>query len=227
MPAITRRPLRLSHDAERDLLVACEHDAVPQPALVGHAAGITCWLSFLLRRPGGTVNGFVLDGLSELDVDDHEPSLWSGPRFVVPVLGLIRAASVAEIVLRARTTLGGASTADVVAARRARHNASAGEHAAAEGELRTALGCGDLRAHLTLAGCLCVQGRYAPAYDHARIYTQLAPRDSWGYAWLGRAALELGDTCEATSALRRAVRLERAGSHATPAAGMLEALRAR
>lgn len=222
-PAITRRPLRLSHDAQRGLLVACEYGAVPHLALDGYNAGIPCRLSFLLRRPGGTVNGFMLDGLAEIDVDEHHPSLWDGPRFAVPVLGLTRA-SVAEIALRTRTTFGQASTADVAGGRAARRHARAGEHVAAERELRAALSCGDLRAHVMLAGCLCAQGRYAEAYDHARIYTQLAPRDSWGFAWQGRAALELGDEREAVVALRRAVRLERAGGHSTPAGKVLRAM---
>lgn len=139
------------------------------------------------------------------------------------MLGLTRA-SVAEVALRARTTFGRASTADVAAQRAARRHARAGEHAAADRELRAALSCGDLRAHVMLAGCLCAQGNYAEAYDHARIYTQLAPRDSWGFAWQGRAALELGDEREAVVALRRAVRLERAGSHPTPAQEMLRAM---
>ncbi|MEJ7784891.1 MAG: tetratricopeptide repeat protein [Solirubrobacteraceae bacterium] len=222
-PKITRRPLRVSYDAERDLLLVCEYGAVPQPALEEHLAGITCWLGFLLRKPKGTVIGFILDGMSEIDVDEHDPTLWTGPRFSVPVLGLTDA-SVAEIVLRARCTFGGASTADVSATRAARMHAQAGEHRAAERELRTALSAGDLRAHITLAGCLCSQGRYREAYDHARIFTQLDPRDSWGFAWLGRAALELGDRGEAETALRRAVRLERQGSHRTPAARALRSL---
>lgn len=222
-PKITSRPLRPSYDAGRDLLVVCEYGAVPQPALDSHVVGVTCRLSFLLRRPRGTVIGFVLDGLSEIDVDEHCPSLWSGPRFDVPVLGLT-SASVAEIVLRARCTFDGASTADVVAADAARACAAAGDHARAERELRCALGCGDLRAHLMLAACLCNQGRYGEAYDHARIFTQLAPRDSWGFAWMGRAALELGEEREAEVALRRAVKLERRGSHHTPAGGLLRSL---
>lgn len=222
-PKITSRPLRPSYCVERDLLVVCEYGAVPQPALDSHLVGVTCWLSFLLRKPRGTVIGFVLDGPSEIDVDDHSPSLWAGPRFDVPVLGLA-AASVAEIVLRARCTFDGASTADVVAADAARAHAAAGRHRDAERELRAALGGGDLRAHLMLAACLCHQGRYAEAYDHARIFTQLAPRDSWGFAWMGRAALELGEGREAEAALRRAVKLERRGSHHTPAGGLLRSL---
>lgn len=223
-PRITRRALRLSYDAERDTLLACAYGAVPHPCLDSHVAGISDRLSFLLRRPRGSVIGFAVDGLSELDVNGHAPSLWDGPVFDVPVLGQ-RKAAVAEIILRARTTFAGSSTADALAMAASRSLAAAGEHTAAEGQLRRALGCGDLRAHLTLSGCLCVQGRYAEAYDHARIYTELAPRDSWGFAWMGRAALELGDEDEAATALRNAVRLERKGSHRTPAASVLRSLR--
>ena len=220
---ITRRPLRASFDADSDLLTVCEYGTVPQPALASHIAGVSCWLSFLLRKPGGTVIGFVLDGLSEIDVDDHPASLWADPRFDVPVLGLTHA-SVAEIVLRARTTFAGVSTADVAARHAARRHARDGAPDEAEHALRLALGAGDIRAHLLLAGCLCAQGRYREAYDHARIFTQLAPRDSWGFAWLGRAALELGEEQEAMRALRHAVKLERRGSHRTPARSMLRAL---
>lgn len=222
-PRITRRPLRLAHDADRDTLLASAYGAVPHPCLDSHVAGISDHLRFLLRRPGGSVIGFAVDHLSQLDVNEHAPSLWDGPVFDAPVLGL-RKATVAEVILRARTTFA-ASTADVLAMAASRKLAVAGEHAAAEGELRCALGCGDLRAHLTLAGCLCIQGRYADAYDHARIYTELAPHDSWGFAWMGRAALELGDEDEAATALRHAVRLEQEGSHRTPAGSVLRSLR--
>lgn len=222
-PKITGQPLHVSYDADRDTLVACAYGAVPQPALESRTVGITCWLSFVLRKPKGTVIGFVLDGLSAVDVDDHDPTLWTDPRFTVPVLGLTDA-GVGEIILRARCTFGAASTADVSARIAARAHAAAGEHREAERELRAALSAGDLQAHLALAGCLCSQGRYREAYDHGRIFTQLDPEDSWGFAWLGRAALELGDRTEAETALREAVRLEGDGSHRTPAGGVLRSL---
>lgn len=223
---ITRRALRLAHDAEHDTLLACAYGAVPHPCLANHVAAISDHLCFLLRKPGGSVIGFAVDGVSQFDVDAHDPSLWHGPVFDAPVLGL-RKASVAEIVLRSRTTFAGDSTADVLAMAASRELALADEHTDAEIELRRALGCGDLTAHLTLAGCLCIQGRYAEAYDHARTYTELAPRDSWGFAWMGRVALELGDEDEARTALGQAVRLERKGSHRTPAGKVLRALRSR
>lgn len=49
-------------------------------------------------------------------------------------------------------------------------------------------------------------------------------RNSWGWLRLGQICIELGDCAEATSALRRAIRLEREGSYMTPAASMLAAL---
>lgn len=222
-PRITRRPLRLSHDAERDTLLACAHGRVPHPCLEDHTAPVSEHLLFLLRRPGGSVIGFAVDGLSRLDVDAHEPDLWDGPRFDVPTLGL-RKAAMAEVLLRARTTFAGESTADVLAMQASRDHAEEHEHELAERQIRLALGTGDLRAHLTLAGCLCAQGRYGEAYDHARIYAELAAADSWGFAWMGRAALELGDLDEARKALKRAVRLERAGSHPTPAGRVLKSI---
>lgn len=71
-----------------------------------------------MRRPGGTVIGFEVRGLHLVDVDAELPSLWSGPRFRVPTLGL-RSAAVAEIVLRARVVLARRSTPDVLALQRA------------------------------------------------------------------------------------------------------------
>jgi tetratricopeptide (TPR) repeat protein len=127
-------------------------------------------------------------------------------------------------VLRARVVLGDRSTPDVLALDRAEGLFAAGEFAAAAAALREALAAGNLEGHLGLAACLGGLGRYREAYDHARIFTELARRDSRGWAWLGRICIELRDAAEATAALRRAVRLERAGSYATPAAGMLASL---
>lgn len=225
-PSITRAPLRLSHDADRDRLLLCEYGAVPETRLEGYTAPIGERLRFLLRRPRGTVIGFEISGLGSLDVEAHEPCLWSKPRFRVPALGL-RSGCIAEIVLRTRAGFAGSTTADVIAARRAADLASAGDHAGAEEALRDALVAGDMRAHLGVAAGLCARARYAEAYDHARIYTELAPKDSWGWAWLGRACLELGDKAEAETCLRRAVRLEHEGSHRTPASKVLRSLESR
>lgn len=53
---------------------------------------------------------------------------------------------------------------------------------------------------------------------------ELAPRDSRGWACLGRACLELSDVDEAHGALRRSVRLEHEGSYETFASILLESL---
>ncbi len=229
MPAsikVTHQALAVSFDADRDRLTACAFGTEPDRRFPGCQGEINDRLRFLLRSPGGTVIGFELRGLYEVDVDDEEPCLWTRPRFRVPALGL-RSAVVAEVVLRARSVLAGRSTPDVLAVERAAAAQSSGDTEAAEVALRDALGAGHLRAHQHLAGCLLIQGRYAEAYDHARIFTELAPRDSWAWTWLGRACVEMGATQEATAALRRAVRLQGEGAASTPAASLLATLRKR
>ncbi len=84
---------------------------------------------------------------------------------------------------------------------------------------------GSLLGHIRLAGCLAARGRYDEAYDHACVFSELAPRNSWGWTHLGRICIERGEGAESAGALRRAIRLERAGSYETPAAGMLASLR--
>ena len=221
---VTRHPLALTFDAERDRLTVCEFGAVPERKLPGCAVRVGDHLQFLLRRSGWTVIGFDVCGAHSVDVDRESPSLWTGPCFRVPVLGL-KCAVVAAVVLRARVVLAGCSTPDVVAFQRADERSAAGDLSAAEAALREALAAGNLLAHHRLGIILAAQGRYGEAYDHARVFTELAPRNSWGWTGLGRICIERGDCVEATSALRRAVRLERAGGYATAAVSMLAALK--
>ena len=219
-PASTRHPVRLSYDADRDALHVCEFGAVAEERMEGQFVAIGEQLRFFLRHRGGPVIGFAIDGLSALDLDASALDLWRAPRFRVPALGLAEA-SVGEIALRARTTLAGRSTADVAAEARGR---AAGSPADAEIAYRDALDAGDLRAHLWIASALTAQGEYAAAYDHARIFTELAPRNSWAWAWRGRICVELEEVDEARKALRRAVSLERRGSYPTPARDVLRSL---
>ena len=216
--------MALSFDSACDRLTVCEYGAVPERKLPGCALPIGDHLLFLLRRPGGTVIGFEVGDLHGVDVDVESPCLWTGPRFRVPVLGL-KPAVVAAVVLRARAVLAGCSTPDVMALERANERSAAGDLSAAEAALRDALIAGSHLAHLRLGSVLATQGRYREAYDHARVFTELAPRNSWGWAGLGAICIELDDRVEAASALRRAVRLERAGGYPTAAASMLESLR--
>ena len=217
---ISGRMLAVSFDADSDRLTVCQFGALPERRLPECRLRISEHLRFFMRRPGGTVIGFEVRGLHLVDVDAEVPSLWSGPRFRVPTLGLM-SASVAEIVLRARVVLAGRSTPDVLALQRANGRWAAGDLAGAEAALREALAAGSLQAQLTLASCLAAGGMYRVAYDHARAFTELAPRDSRGWACLGQICVELADSAEATAALRRAIGLERKGSYETFAAHLL------
>lgn len=119
------RPLALSFYAGPDRLIACEFGTIPERKLPEYALPIGGRLRFFLRRPRGTVIGFEVDGLHRIDVDAEQPSLWTAPRFRVPVLGL-KSAVVAEILLRARVVLAGGSTPDVLAFERADECCAAG-----------------------------------------------------------------------------------------------------
>jgi tetratricopeptide (TPR) repeat protein len=218
--AVTRVPVRASYDCDLDRLHVCEFGTVAEERMADQCPALTDQLRLFLRHRGGPVIGFEITDLRLLDTDTTEIDLWGEPRFTAPTLGL-RAASVAEIALRARSAFAGRSSADVAAEERGH---AADDPKAAELAYREALEAGALRAHLGLASALSAQGRYADAYDHARIFTELAPRNSWAWAWLGRACVELGAREEARRALRRAITLERAGSYCTPARELLRTL---
>ena len=222
-PAITRHPVHCSYDADVDVLYACEFGAVPENRMSDQHLDISESLRFYLRRRGGIVMGFRIAGLTSVAIDACGHDLWDDPRFSAPGLGL-RNASVGEIVLRARTDMAGRSTADVVAIERGRRLLSAQDYEAAEAAFREALDAGLMRARVALVAALCGQGRYSEAYDHARIFTEVAPRNSWAWAWLGRTCVEVGAPIEAQNALRRAVALERKGSYQTPAHRVLRTL---
>ena len=140
--------LAVSFDTATDRLTVCQFGALPERRLPECRLPISEHLRFFMRRPQGTVIGFEVRGLHVVDVDGELPSLWSGPRFRVPTLGLM-SASVAEIVLRARVVLAGRSTPDVLALARADGLLAAGELADADAALREALAAGSLRAHIT------------------------------------------------------------------------------
>jgi hypothetical protein len=212
--------VRVSYDADLDRLHVCEFGTVAEERMADQCPSLTDQLRLFLRHRRGPVIGFEITDVRSLDPDTTEIDLWGEPRFTAPTLG-VRNASVAEIALRARTTFGGRPSADVAAEERGH---AAEDPESAELAYREALEAGALRAHLGLASALSAQGRYADAYDHARIFTELATRNSWAWAWLGRACVELGAREEARRALRRAITLERAGSYCTPARELLRSL---
>jgi tetratricopeptide (TPR) repeat protein len=220
---VTHRPTRISYDADAGRLLVCEFGTVPEERMADQCVALGEGMRFFLRRSRGTVIGFELADLERIGVETSEPDVWADPRFRVPVLGL-RRASVGEIALRAHAVFAGRSSADVSADSRGRELLAEQEYARAEDAFREVLDAGELRGHLRLVPALCGQGRYSEAYDHARIFTELAPRNSWGWAWLGRVCVELEATGEARGALRRAVALEREGSYPTPARHVLRSL---
>ncbi len=222
-PRVSRHPMHCSYDVDLDVLHLCEFGSVPEERMEDQSIALGDQMRVFLRRGGRTVIGFSVRGLTALDVESSEVNYWGEPRFQVPVLGL-KNASVAEIVLRARTQFGGRSTADIAAADRGHELLSEREFEGAEDAFRTALEAGLMRARIGLVSALSAQGQYVEAYDHARIFTELAPRNSWAWAWLGRTCVETGALAEARQALRRAISLEHEGSYETPARDALRSL---
>lgn len=91
--------------------------------------------------------------------------------------------------------------------------------------MRACLEAGDLKGHFGLGYTLVELGRPQEAFGHLAMYTQLTPRNSWGWHWRGQAAEALGDLDEARDCYRRAVRAEEHGSYETDAGERLRQLR--
>lgn len=216
------KTLQISYDQDLDFLWAL----VPGEVVDGQMDDEIEELEedfFLYRRgPDGPVIGFGLDGLSEFDPDDDSP-VWGGPRFDVPTLAL-RAAAPGEIMVAARATLR-ESTPDVVFFDLAVAAKSADDDLElAESFWRSCLSAGDMKAHFGLGYTLCDLGRHREGYGHLRMYTEITPRHSWAWVWLGVAAEGMGEHGEARSYYRKAIELEELGSYETDAQARLDAL---
>jgi len=216
---VTKAPLFLSHDPDYDWLVAVEFGAVLDGKADEEYIPIDDDCAFARRDGDGPVIGFVLNEYSAYDPAAHA-DLFEGPRFDVPVLGLEQA-SLNEIVLSARATIGGLSTADVVM-----FDLAVGEQGSAEAELawRACLTTGNMKAHFGLGYTLWELGKNHEAYRHLRLYTELAPRNAWAWCWFGKACTSLGELHEARAAFERALELEEAGSFETDAEELLRSL---
>jgi hypothetical protein len=236
-----RRRLRLSYDSDIDFLWAVEFGEVVDGRLDDETDEPVPGFYIWRRSPRGRVIGFGVDDLygrfeggdsdhgSDADDSDHgfDANQVAGLdelRFDVPILGL-RDVSPAEIVLAARPALSGFSTPDVVFCDEAIEKSG-------EGELEEStlfwLGCllaGEMKAHFGLGYTLFDLGRHHEAYSHLRSYTEINPRNSWAWTWLGKAAEAIGENGEAERAYRKAIALEKIGSYGTDAAELLEALR--
>ena len=158
--------------------------------------------------------------MSGFDPEGLEGPIWEGPRFAVPVLGL-EDASVGEIVLAAKATFAGITTVDNVFFDFA---VSGGGADKAEIGWRVCLAAGNLKAHFGLGYTLCDHGRHHEGYAHLRRYTELCPKNSWAWCWLGKACAGKGDPDEARHAFERAIELEDAGSFETDAEELLQGL---
>ena len=75
------------------------------------------------------------------------------------------------------------------------------------------------------AACLYDLGRHHEAYRHLRHYTEIAPHCAWNWCWYGKAAEAIGETAEAKSAYREALRLEALDGSQTDARDRLASAR--
>jgi tetratricopeptide (TPR) repeat protein len=212
--------LYLSYDAGRNLLSAYEFGRVGDSQPSGRWRVVTESFSFLLDTPGGREVGFRITSLSGFNPEAPEAeSIWRDPRFDVPALGL-RHASAGEIVMAARSFLGGESTLN-----RRIFNAAISAHGTEAAKLwRDCLESGDSMAHYGLGYTMVELGRYRDAYRHLRAYTEIVPDDAWSWCWLGRACHALGETTEARSAYGTAIELTGATGVKTEAPTLLARL---
>jgi tetratricopeptide (TPR) repeat protein len=216
--------LRISYDADLDVLIALTPTAVIDGELDHHADELLDGFFVYRRGPDARIIGFACADAHGWDVlaNDDTPEIWDGPRFAVPTLGLADA-SIGEIVLAAQTTFT-ASTPDVVLFDRAVEAGDASDWEESEGWWRLCLATGDLRAHFGLGYTLVELGRPREAFGHLRVYSELVPGLAWAWLWRGRAAEDMGELREARSCYEHAVELEEAGGDETDAGERLAAL---
>ena len=162
--------------------------------------------------------GFVVNGFAAYEILDRPPECPT-VRFDVPVLGLEQATPL-EIIVSARATFG-AGDCPTSSLRPGGELAGSG---GGGGAWRVCSTTGNLKAHFGLGYTLWELGRFQEAYRHLRFYTELTPRNSWAWCWLGKACVSLGLDAEARAAFERAIELEEAGSFETDADELLAAL---
>jgi tetratricopeptide (TPR) repeat protein len=217
---LTETPLQLSLNAEDDWLLAVEFGAVidgkPDDEMLYDRGDF----GFYLDQPSGKVIGFWVDHLSRFDPNQEEGSIWDGPRFAVPVVGIDQG-SAGEVILAAKTTFTRLTTVDNVF-----FNYAVAEEDPDKAELawRVCLAAGNLKAHFALGYTLCEQERFHEAYGHLRRYTELCPKNSWAWCWFGKACVGKGEPEEARRAFERAIEVEAAGSFETDAEELLDEL---
>lgn len=197
-----RRPrLHLSQDAGLDLFSALEFGRVDDGQPSERWEGVGEHVGLLSEEPDGRCVGFVVKAASTYDPDaPQNASLWDGPRFDVPALGLNDVAPNAVFVAT-RALYGSTPTVN-------RELFSLAIAADGEAALRRWLRClqaGDSMAHFALGYTLFELGRIPEAYRHLRHYCDIAPGEAWSWCWLGKAAAALGELGEARAAYQRAI----------------------
>ena len=215
--------LRISYKERLDFLTALvpgevldePYDAELMTAFASgeDAVGETRARAWLFHRAaGGPLIGFGVARAFAWDLagEDPDAAVWATPRFDVPSLAL-RGATVGEIVLAAQRTITG-STPDQVAFDLAVRAGTSGEREEAEEHWRACLACGEMTAHYGLGYTLVELGRPREAFGHLAMYTEICPRNTWAWAWRGRAAHDMGETAEARGAYATALGLEAAAS---------------
>ncbi len=146
------------------------------------------------------------------------PEIWDGPRFTVPVLGLV-GARVGEILLAVQARFApDEPTTDAMHF----HLAIAAQEEGADAEtvgglFQMALEAGDQKARFAVGYTLVEAGMARDGYGHLRRYTELAPHNAWAWRWLGLAAEAVGENEEALLAYQRAATCTARGSFDTDA----------
>ncbi len=219
---LTKIPLRLTVDRTNDHLLAVAFGHVVDGKRDDEYLHLSDAAALLLAEPDGDLIGFVVDGICELDSAEQLPELWEGPQFHVPDLGL-RRANAGEITTAALAAYPRDSTLDATFFHRAVNDQGSRD---IERRWRTCLAAGELKAHFGLGYTLCELGRHREAYAHLRYYTELTPRNSWAWCWLGHACRGMGDRAEALSTYEQALAMEEDGSFETDAAACIEELQA-
>jgi tetratricopeptide (TPR) repeat protein len=218
VPFIPR--LFISYIPDRDHFIAVEYGRAPEGLAPDDWQPVGESAAFLRDGASGPFVGFGVNHFYAVDLDDpaYAP-LWGTARFAAPLLGL-NDASAAEIILAARTFLGGRRTIN----RRLFDAAVDAQSRDRIWSLQLWLDClksGDAMAHFGVGYTLYDLGRFREAYCHLRHYTELAPGNPWNWRWYGVAAEAIGEAEEAALAYERAIDL---GDTETDADSLLQAL---
>ncbi|MGH2950496.1 MAG: hypothetical protein ACRDKX_00425 [Solirubrobacterales bacterium] len=176
--------------------------------------------AFYVPKRARTPRGFHVKGFSEFDPQDPAlEAIWSGPRFVAPLLGLCEATA-GEIIVAARAYFADEPSVNRLYFAAATH--LSGEEALAA--WRCCLETGDSMAHFAIGYTLFELERFREAYAHLRHYVEIAPHAAWNWCWLGRGAAAIGETAEARTAYERAIALTGQGDDETDAPELLAEL---